>query len=193
MKGLKSSRFKDQGSKREDGSLRDHGSLRLWLRLLSSTHLIEQEIRSRLRQEFDSTLPRFDLMSQLERQPKGLRMGELGKRMLVTSGNVTAIVDQLESEGLVTRLPCEDDRRAYRIAFTEKGRKGFQLMAKAHEAWVEELFAGLKLNEKGALHELLGQLKTHALKLHSLEESEHFAKTRHTPRQHSEHVSRRAA
>jgi DNA-binding MarR family transcriptional regulator len=82
--------------------LQDHGSLRLWLRLLSSTHLIEQEIRSRLRQEFDSTLPRFDLLSQLERQPKGLRMGELSKRMLVTSGNVTAIVDQLESEALVT-------------------------------------------------------------------------------------------
>jgi DNA-binding MarR family transcriptional regulator len=181
------------GKVKDKGALRDHGSLRLWLRLLSSTHLIEQEIRSRLRQEFDSTLPRFDLMSQLERQPKGLRMGELGKRMLVTSGNVTAIVDQLENEGLVTRLPCEDDRRAYRIAFTDKGRKAFQTMARAHEAWVEELFAGLKLGDKVALHELLGQLKTHALKLHSLEESEHFAKTRHTPQQHSEHVSRRAA
>ena len=131
--------------------LKDHGSLRLWLRLLSSTHLIEQEIRSRLRQEFDSTLPRFDLLSQLERQPKGLRMGELSKRMLVTSGNVTAIVDQLESEALVTRLPCEVDRRAFRIVFTDKGRKAFLLMAKAHESWVEELFAGLKLTEKREL------------------------------------------
>jgi DNA-binding MarR family transcriptional regulator len=182
-----------QSKAKDQGAMLDHGSLRLWLRLLSSTHLIEQEIRSRLRQEFDSTLPRFDLMSQLERQPKGLRMGELSKRMLVTSGNVTAIVDQLESEGLVTRHPCEDDRRAFRITFTDKGRKAFQIMAKAHEAWVEELFAGLKLGDKGVLHELLGQLKTHALKLHSLEESEHFAKHRHTPQQHSEHVSRRAA
>jgi DNA-binding MarR family transcriptional regulator len=189
---IKSS-LQNQSSSQNHGSLRDHGSLRLWLRLLSSTHLIEQEIRSRLRQEFDSTLPRFDLMSQLERQPKGLRMGELSKRMLVTSGNVTAIVDQLESEALVTRKACDDDRRAFLIAFTEKGRKAFQIMAKAHEAWVEELFAGLKNNDKKTLHELLGQLKTHALKLHSLEEAEHFARTRHKPSQHSEPVSRRAA
>jgi DNA-binding MarR family transcriptional regulator len=171
----------------------EHGTLRLWLRLLSSTHLIEQEIRSRLRREFDSTLPRFDLMSQLERQPQGLRMGELGKRMLVTSGNITAIVDQLENEGLVMRKPCEDDRRAFLIAFTPKGRKSFQVMAKAHETWVDELFAGLKPGKLDELHELLGLLKTHALKLHSLEESEHFARTRHQSQPRSDPVSRRAA
>ncbi|MBI1771966.1 MAG: MarR family transcriptional regulator, partial [Burkholderiales bacterium] len=82
----------------------DHQSLRLWLRMLSCTVMIEGEIRSRLRSEFGITLPRFDLMAQLERHPEGLRMGELSKRMMVTGGNITGITDQLEQEKLVTRV-----------------------------------------------------------------------------------------
>ena len=171
----------------------DHGTLRLWLRLLSSTHLIEQEIRSKLRTEFDSTLPRFDLMSQLQRQPKGLRMGELGKRMLVTGGNITAIVDQLESEGLVARQTCEDDRRAYAIVLTTKGGRSFEHMASAHEAWIEAYFAGLASPQQIELHELLGQLKTHVLHQHNAQEAADFATARHQKTTSTELISRRAA
>ena len=180
-------------SRSQVGKVQEHGQLRLWLRLLSSTQLIEQEIRSRLRAEFDSTLPRFDLMSQLERQPKGLRMGELGKRMMVTGGNITAIVDQLVREELVERQACEDDRRAYAIVLTAKGRKSFGQMAGAHEAWIEQFFAGLKTVEQSALHELLGQLKTHVLHQHNEEEAADFAKIRHVRSAKQEFVSRRAA
>ena len=89
-----------------------HQSLKLWLRMLSTTVMIENEIRNRLRSEFDITLPRFDLMAQLERHPEGLRMGELSKRMMVTGGNITGITDQLEQENLVQRVADHKDRRA---------------------------------------------------------------------------------
>lgn len=138
--------------------------LRLWLRMLACTNLIENHIRSRLRAEFDITLPRFDLMSQLERSPQGLKMGELSKRMMVTGGNVTGITDQLVAEGLVVREDSPRDRRAYIVKLTPDGRRSFRKMAESHETWILDLFAGMSDQQRGQLHELLAVLKTSAAK-----------------------------
>src|SRR5580693_9101561 len=107
----------------------DHQALRLWLRLLSCTMRIESHVRGRLRQDFGTTLPRFDLMAQLERHPHGLRMTELSKRLMVSGGNVTGIADQLEREGLVARSLDPSDRRALTVKLTAVGLKRFQEMA----------------------------------------------------------------
>jgi DNA-binding MarR family transcriptional regulator len=138
-----------------------HQSLKLWLRMLSCTTLIEAEIRTRLRNEFDITLPRFDLMAQLDRHPQGLRMGELSKRLMVTGGNVTGITDQLEQEGLVVRAPVADDRRAYSVKLTVAGRRAFTRMASVHEDWITELMGGLSIEDKGALIDLMSKMKHH--------------------------------
>ena len=137
-----------------------HESLRLWLRLLTCTTLIEQRVRARLRDRFAISLPRFDLMAQLERNPQGLRMGELSRRLMVTGGNVTGITDQLVAEGLVRREPIAGDRRAYAVQLTPKGKRAFDTMAAEHERWVEELLSGLTRAERERLYTLLGRLKT---------------------------------
>lgn len=137
-----------------------HASLRLWLRLLSCTTRIEDTIRQRLREQFDITLPRFDLMAQLEREPQGLSMSELSRRMMVTGGNVTSIVDQLEKEQLVQRQTQVGDRRSFTVSLTEAGRSAFAAMALAHEGWVVELLDPLAEREQTQLHQLLGTLKS---------------------------------
>ena len=137
-----------------------HASLRLWLRMLSCTTLIEDKIRQKLRDEFNTTLPRFDLLAQLEKNPQGLTMGELSKRMMISGGNVTAIVDQLESEGTVIRQIGETDRRSYRVIMTTIGRQSFTRMAQVHEEWIVELFAELAEQDQSGLNDLLGKLKT---------------------------------
>lgn len=137
--------------------------LRLWLRLLTCTQMIERDLRTRIRQTFDTTLPRFDLMAQLERAPQGLRMSELSKRMMVTGGSVTGITDQLEAEGLVERMPVAGDRRAFSVRLTAQGREQFQAMAAVLEDWVVEAFAGLSSSDIAALHALLGKVKNHYL------------------------------
>ena len=118
-------------------------ALRLWLRLLTCTQLIEKQVRSHLRAQFDTTLPRFDLMAQLERAPDGMKMKELSRRMMVTSGNITGITDQLVAEGLVERMDVEGDRRAYLVRLTPQGREQFNTMARQHEQWIVEAFASL--------------------------------------------------
>lgn len=137
-------------------------ALRLWLRLLTCTQLVEKEVRSRLREQFDTTLPRFDLMAQLERSPDGLKMNELSRRMMVTGGNVTGITDQLVSEGLVERMDVEGDRRAYRVRLTARGRRQFSDMAREHEQWIVDAFSGLAERDIATLHRLLGKVKAHA-------------------------------
>jgi DNA-binding MarR family transcriptional regulator len=141
----------------------DHHALRIWLRLLTCTQLIERQVRSRLREQFASTLPRFDLMAQLERHREGLKMNELSRMLMVTGGNVTAIVDQLENEGLVERLDEPADRRAFRIRLTRAGERGFAEMARAHEGWVVELLAGLSRREQEDLLKLLAKVKQHTV------------------------------
>jgi DNA-binding MarR family transcriptional regulator len=144
----------------------DHSALRIWLRLLTCTQLIERRVRSGLREDFGTTLPRFDLMAQLERHPEGLKMNELSRLLMVSGGNVTAIVDQLEKEGLVERGE-PDDRRAWLIRLTAVGRKSFAEMARAHEQWVVELLAGLTSRERDELLKLLAKLKSHAVEVTS--------------------------
>jgi DNA-binding MarR family transcriptional regulator len=137
----------------------DHEALRLWLRLLTCTMLVERHIKARLRQRFGMSLPRFDLMAQLERAPDGLRMSELSRRLMVSGGNVTSLVDQLVDEGLVERRDVPGDRRASAVRLTDVGRRTFLGMAREHETWIVDLTRGMPGAERARLYELLGRFK----------------------------------
>ena len=138
-----------------------HQALKLWLRLLSCTNLVEAAIRNRLRAEFGMTLARFDLMAQLERNPGGLKMSELSRRLMVSGGNITGLTDQLEKEGLVARAAAPEDRRVYSVKLTPAGRALFGRMAAAHERWVIELFSALNSAERSRVYRQLAKLKLH--------------------------------
>jgi len=138
----------------------DHAALKLWLRLLTCTTLIERRIRAGLHRQFKMTLARFDLMAQLARAPEGLKMGELSRRLMVTGGNVTGLTDQLVTEGLVERNAIPGDRRAYAVRLTAKGKRAFDAMAAEHERWIIKLLSGLPAADRERLHALLGRMKT---------------------------------
>jgi DNA-binding MarR family transcriptional regulator len=137
----------------------DHQAVRLWLRLLTCSTQIEQVIRSQLRAQFGTTLPRFDYLAQLSRFPKGLRMKTLSEYLMVTGGNVTGLTDQLVAEGWVERVADEEDRRAMIVRLTRTGKKQFGAMAAAHEQWLEQLLAPLGGDSARELYEQLGRLR----------------------------------
>jgi DNA-binding MarR family transcriptional regulator len=138
----------------------DHRALKLWLRLLTCTSLIERSIRRDLRQTFDCTLARFDVLAQLARVPQGLKMNELSRRLMVTGGNITGLADQLQTEGLIAREQVEGDRRATRLTLTKTGEARFADMARVHEDWVKDLFSPLSPTQQDQLMQLLNALKT---------------------------------
>jgi DNA-binding MarR family transcriptional regulator len=133
--------------------------LRLWLRLLTCTTLVESEVRRRLRAQFGLTLPRFDLMAQLDRAPEGLTLGDLSRRLMVSNGNVTGLVERLAASGQVERVPHAVDRRVVRVRLTAAGRAAFGRMAHAHAGWIAELLGGLTEEEGQVLMRLLDRLK----------------------------------
>jgi DNA-binding MarR family transcriptional regulator len=141
----------------------DHkDELRLWLRLFTCKELIESEVRRRLREDFQFTLPRFDLMAQLDRAHKGMTLGELSQRMMVSNGNVTGLVDRLVEQALIDRRPSPDDRRAQIVSLTADGRRLFRAMARANEQWIGEMFGDLSNGEIEALLRLLAKAKLSA-------------------------------
>jgi DNA-binding MarR family transcriptional regulator len=141
----------------------DHETeLRLWLRLLTCTTLIEGEIRRRLRDTFDVTLPRFDLMAQLDKAPSGMTLGELSQRMMVSNGNVTGLAERLVAQGLLERRASPNDRRVQLVSLTGEGRRAFRVMARTHADWIAEIFADLSGTDMEALMRLLAKAKASA-------------------------------
>ena len=139
----------------------DHSAVRLWLRLLSCSTQIEQEIRTRLRERFGMTLPRFDYLAQLERHPDGLRLSALSRNLMVTGGNITLLTEQLMTDGWITRTVDPTDRRSTLVALTPRGRTQFLRMAAEHERWLVELFDGFEGSHRDLLYEQLGRLRAH--------------------------------
>ncbi|MCB1522903.1 MAG: MarR family transcriptional regulator [Hyphomicrobiales bacterium] len=133
--------------------------LRTWLKLLTCTTLITAELRRQLREQFDFTLPRFDMLAQLDREPGGLVLTELSKRLMVSPGNVTPIMNRLLEEGYITRSTSSLDRRVQIVCLTAEGRKKFRRMAKKHGQWVNAMMGGMELDERRSLSGLLDQLK----------------------------------
>jgi DNA-binding MarR family transcriptional regulator len=139
----------------------DHQDIKIWLRLFACSAQIERSVRQHLRTRFGTTLPRFDYMAQLDRYPEGLRMKSLSNYLMVTGGSVTGLTDLLVEEGLVERLSDPEDRRAWRVRLTPRGRSEFAAMAIEHERWLNELFDGVPASIKDALYQHLGQLRVH--------------------------------
>jgi DNA-binding MarR family transcriptional regulator len=137
----------------------DKLELRVWLRLLTCANLIESRVRAGLREDFAITLPRFDLLAQLDRAPDGLTMGELSDRLMVSNGNITGLVERLTGEGLIARAPAPGDRRRSRVKLTQAGKRAFDAMTPTHERWIDDLFAGLTRAEMADLLALLAKLK----------------------------------
>lgn len=150
--------------KLDGGAQSEHRALRLWLSLFTTTSLVEKQLRSRFRDDFDTTLPRFDVMAALARSEEGQTMGELSRWLLVSSGNITGIIRRLEKEKLVIRTRQPHDKRTHYVKLSRKGRDAFRVQSQAHEHWIKEIFGGLSSPDMETLQSLMRKTK------HSLEE-----------------------
>lgn len=142
------------------GALDDRASVRIWLRLLSCTMTIEKLVQRRLGGEFASTLPRFDVLAALDRSTDGMTMGELSRALLVSNGNVTAIIQSLRRDALVITTQHPADKRSSVVSLTDAGRTHFTEMAAAHHSWLDDLFSRLAPDERDGLYAALGHLKS---------------------------------
>jgi DNA-binding MarR family transcriptional regulator len=144
---------------KHDGDLGGHPSVAVWLRLLSCATVIEKRLRRRFAAQHGTTLPRFDVMAALDRAPDGLALSALSARLLVSNGNVTALVQALARDGLVELRVNPADRRSSIAALTPAGREQFAALAAAHHGWIEAMFAHVGHQQRETLFALLGTVK----------------------------------
>ena len=144
---------------KHDGAGSEPAAVRLWLRLLTCSLTIEKRIRRRLAEEFDTTLPRFDVLAALDRRADGMTMGELSQALLVSGGNLTALVRQLQSLQYLEMERDPQDRRSWVVKITEPGRRHFREVAEEHHHWIGAMFAGLSPEHSAQLYDLLAELK----------------------------------
>jgi DNA-binding MarR family transcriptional regulator len=144
---------------KHDDAVSEPAAVRLWLRLLTCSLTIEKRVRRRLADEFDTTLPRFDVLAALDRRQDGMTMGELSQALLVSGGNLTALVRQLERQGFLTMQRDPNDRRSWVVSISKAGRKHFQDVATEHHHWIAGMFAGMSADHSQQLYDLLAELK----------------------------------
>jgi DNA-binding MarR family transcriptional regulator len=144
---------------KHDGALAGRMDVRVLLRLLSCSMIVEKRLRRRFIEQFDTTLPRFDVLAALERHPDGITLSELSRSLLVSNGNVTSLVRQLEADGFIVSRPGVEDRRRTIVALTPAGVRHFAELAKAHHGWIAAMFAGLSEADLSNLYDLLATLK----------------------------------
>lgn len=144
---------------KHDGALAGQQSLRLWLRLLSCTMVIEKRVQRRLADQFGTTLPRFDILAALDRADGGMMMSELSRALLVSNGNVTALVKTLAADGHVALSSSPSDKRASIVSLTKSGRAHFNTLAAAHHGWIDDMLSGVSAGQRDLLFDLLGSLK----------------------------------
>lgn len=143
-----------------EGDSGNRERLRLWIRMLRASRVVENALRERLKREFDTTLPRFDVLATLSRQPEGMLMSDLSRFLLVSNGNVTGIVSRLAEDGLVARAQREGDRRTSIVRLTSRGEAEFRRMAAVHESWIGELFADIGEDEARHLSTVLNTFRS---------------------------------
>ena len=137
-----------------------HLAVSTWLRLLHGYAVIERELRRAVADH--CTFPQFDVLSQLDRERDGLTFVELSRRLLVTAGNLTGIVDRLHAEGLVRRSVDPADRRAFRLTLTPKGRRLVRRAQRRHHRALTALLAGVPARDLRVLRRLLDRLRASA-------------------------------
>lgn len=135
-------------------------SMRVHLRLATVRNLLMRE--SRLAADrWGLTLPQFDVVAELARaDEQGFTFVQISRLLLVTSGNLTGIIDRLEGAGLVRREADARDRRVIRIHLTDKGRSLVQRMLPRHAQAVQALLSFMPKGQLQQLSEMLGDLRT---------------------------------
>ena len=143
---------------KHDGKLGDRSNTRVWLRLLSCTMAIEKELQRRF-VERGTTLPRFDVLAALDRNPDGMTMGALSKALLVSNGNITQLTQKLKRDGLIDVTPLPSDRRTQIVRMTEEGAQQFHKLARAHNDWIDQMLTGLDFSQRERMYVALGTMK----------------------------------
>lgn len=133
--------------------------VRTWISLLSTTNSIKKSVDTTLKDNFEVSLSRFDVLATLDLAgPEGLNVSNVSNRLMVTEGNTTQVVKPMIEGGLVNRQSSADDARLSILALTEAGQELFEATSHAHHQTLATSFSELSQKELSVLRDILAKL-----------------------------------
>ena len=131
-------------------------ALSLWVKLARASATFGR-LTGKDIERYGLTQPQFGVVELLGHLGP-VTIGEITRKMLVTGGCVTVILDNLEKEGLVERMRSTEDRRVVKVQLTNKGQGLFKKMFRQHAEHVSQLASVLSEDEQNQLSGLLRKL-----------------------------------
>ncbi len=125
--------------------------------LTRADHLFTARLEAALEAD-DLSIAKFGVLRVLGAEGEPLPLGQLAERLACVKSNITQLVDRLEADGLVRRVPDLEDRRSTRAEITEEGRRRYEVGLKAQSALERELVRGLSAEEQLQLTSVLEKL-----------------------------------
>lgn len=135
----------------------DDYRMRTWLALVGSFTSVERTLRRRINRVFNSSLPRYDVLTALVQFPDGLTMGQLASKLMVSKGNITGVVGRLHEHRFVRQATSRADRRVQVVTLTAKGRELWHQMHAEYRAVIDDLLSPLSMAQAKALTQSLTQ------------------------------------
>ncbi len=133
--------------------------LRLWYHMLRGYRFAQSELREKLREKFDMTLPQFQVLAQLANEPEGQSMGDISRALLLSNANVSAIVGRMEKAGWIEREVAQKDGRAFVVRLSKRGWGIFEEIMADYRNWVDEVFAPINDNEAKLMIDALRRMR----------------------------------
>ena len=137
---------------------------RTWLSLVRCFSSIERVLMQHFADEYNSSLPRYDVLTALALSPGGLTMGELASMLMVTKGNITGVVRRLKTDGLVRKVTSKVDRRVQSVTISAKGKRLWDKMHADYDRIISEILSGQSNKDLRALARFLEQTRVAVLK-----------------------------
>lgn len=131
-------------------------ALKLWVVLARAYAAVAREVDADIARH-GLTTTEFGILEAL-RHKGPLLLGEIQRKVLVTSGGITYLVDRLVAKGLAQREPSPDDRRARFAVLTPAGQALIDRIFPAHASFVARTMAGLSAHEQSEATALLRKL-----------------------------------
>ena len=111
-----------------------------WRDVFEAHAAVMELLTAELRDEVGISVTEYDVLLHLSEMPAPVRMHELADAVVISKSGLTRVVDRMESDGLLARLPIARDRRSTAIELTHRGRSVFQEARKVHRRGIQRYF-----------------------------------------------------
>src|SRR4051794_25938130 len=133
-----------------------------WLALIRTHARLWDQVETQMRQDSGLTVPRYDVLMQLDQARGRLGLSELASTIVLSPSGLSKLLDRMEGSGLLRREPDPRDARSTFARITPKGRSLVRKARQSHHVWLQRAFGdALDDRDIADLARVMGRIDAH--------------------------------